>query len=130
MHKELRCRYVKIEQSSCCIRATWAVYIIICETYTSISFTAFILNFADLSVSLPAMVSVNEGVGQVQICATAQPLQETERNFSIMLSSRDNTGTMIGERSKPSTNSFQSRFEIYVCMYVYLCQRTSRSKVT
>ena len=47
---------------------------------------------ADVSVSVPAMVSVGEGDGMVQVCATLSAVEDTERDFTITLATSDGTG--------------------------------------
>ncbi len=47
---------------------------------------------ADVAVSVPAMLSVGEGDGMVQVCATLSAMETTERNFTITLATSDNTG--------------------------------------
>ena len=49
--------------------------------------------FVDVSVSVPAMVSVGEGDGMVQVCATLSTVEDTERDFTITLATSDGTGT-------------------------------------
>ncbi len=52
----------------------------------------FLCLHADVMVSVPAMLSVNEGDGMVQVCATLSAIEATERNFTITLDTRDGTG--------------------------------------
>ena len=44
-------------------------------------------------VSVPAMSSVSEGDGAVQVCATLSVMEDTERDFVISVSTNDGTGT-------------------------------------
>ncbi len=46
----------------------------------------------DVAVSVPAMLSVGEGDGIVQVCATLSAMEDTERNFTITLATSDGTG--------------------------------------
>ena len=50
------------------------------------------MRFVDVTVSVPAMVSVGEGDGVVQVCATLSAVEETERDFNITLNIADGTG--------------------------------------
>ena len=52
----------------------------------------FPLFSVDITVSIPAMVSVDEEDGMVQVCATLSALDDTERDFTIMLATADGTG--------------------------------------
>ena len=45
-----------------------------------------------MSVSVPAMVSAGEEDGMVQVCATLSAVEDTEKNFTIFLSTSDGTG--------------------------------------
>ncbi len=45
-----------------------------------------------MTVSVPAMLSVGEGDGMVQVCATLSAMDATERNFTITLTTSDSTG--------------------------------------
>ena len=49
--------------------------------------------FLDVNVSVPAMLSVGEGDGVVQVCATLSAAEETEKNFTVTLVTSDGTGT-------------------------------------
>ena len=49
----------------------------------------------DVSVSVPTRISVGEGDGSVQVCATMSAVEETERDFNITFSTGDSTGTYI-----------------------------------
>ncbi len=46
----------------------------------------------DVTVSLPAIMSVGEGDGMVQVCATLSAVEDTERDVAITLATSDNTG--------------------------------------
>ncbi len=46
----------------------------------------------DVTVSDPAMLSVDEGDGMVQVCATLSAVEDTQRNFIITLTTNDDTG--------------------------------------
>jgi hypothetical protein len=48
---------------------------------------------AGVTVSVPAMMSVSEGDGMVQVCATLSAMNDTEREFSITLATGDGSGT-------------------------------------
>ncbi len=45
-----------------------------------------------MTVSVPAMLSVGEGDVMVQVCATLSAAEDTERHFTITLTTSDNTG--------------------------------------
>ncbi len=45
-----------------------------------------------MTVSVPAMLSVNEGDGMVQVCATLSAAEDTERNFTVTLTTSDGIG--------------------------------------
>ena len=60
------------------------------------------MNFADVTVSVPAMVSVGEGDGMVQVCATLSAVEETERDFNVTLSTSNVDGT--GEECDNTSN--------------------------
>ena len=45
-----------------------------------------------MAVAVPAMVSVGEGDGMVQVCATLSAVEDTERDFTITLTTSDGTG--------------------------------------
>ena len=47
-----------------------------------------------MSVSVPAMVSVDEGDGMVQVCAALSAVEDTERDFSVTLATSDGTGSL------------------------------------
>ena len=49
----------------------------------------------DVTVSVPAMVSVGEADGMVTVCATLTAMEATERDFTITLATEDGTGTYI-----------------------------------
>ena len=46
----------------------------------------------DITVSVPSMVRVNEGDGTVQICAMLSSIEDTQRNFSINMATREISG--------------------------------------
>ena len=48
---------------------------------------------ADVSVSVPAMLSVSEGDGNVEVCVSLSALSDTERDFIVTLTSSNDTGT-------------------------------------
>ena len=52
----------------------------------------FLYSSADVTVSVPAILSVDEGGGMVQVCATLSAMNDTRRNFSITLATSDGTG--------------------------------------
>ena len=56
-------------------------------------------HFPDVTVSVPAMVSVGEGDGTVTVCARLSAVEATERNFTISLNSSDGTGNVIQFKS-------------------------------
>ena len=45
-----------------------------------------------MTVSIPAVVSVGEEDGMVQVCATMSAVEDTERDFTITLATSDGTG--------------------------------------
>ncbi len=45
-----------------------------------------------MTVSVPAMLSVGERDGIVQVCATLSAVEDTERDFIIALATSDGTG--------------------------------------
>ena len=45
-----------------------------------------------MSVSVPAMLSVGEGAGMVEVCVSLSALSDTERDFVISLATSSNTG--------------------------------------
>ena len=47
---------------------------------------------ADVSVSVPTMLSVGEGEGMVVICVLLSAPSDTERNFSVTLTTNSDTG--------------------------------------
>jgi hypothetical protein len=62
---------------------------------------------AEVTVSVPAMMSVGEGDGMVQVCATLSAVNDTERDFTIALATGDGSGMAKleyrgqGQASKP-----------------------------
>ena len=48
-----------------------------------------------MAVSVPAMMSVAEGDGAVEVCVTLQSgaTDDTERDFTVTLTTADDTGT-------------------------------------
>ena len=48
----------------------------------------------DVSVSLPAMISVGESGGMMEVCATLSAMEDTQRNFTILLVAEDDTGKL------------------------------------
>lgn len=46
----------------------------------------------DATVSVPAMIDVDEGNGMVQVCAMLTTSENITRPFSIILATRDGTG--------------------------------------
>jgi hypothetical protein len=50
------------------------------------------ITFTVVTVSVPATMSVGEGDGMVQVCATLSAVNDTEREFSITLATGDGTG--------------------------------------
>ena len=61
-------------------------YVIIIHLY-------FIKNTSvDVTVSLPAMLRVNEGDGMVRVCVALSAMEDTERNFTIAIATNDGTG--------------------------------------
>ena len=64
--------------------------------------------FLDVSVSVPAMVSVGEGDGMVQVCATLSAVEDTERNLTITVSTSDGTGeNEITQKDLMNTDFFK-----------------------
>ena len=49
----------------------------------------------DVIVSIPVMVRVNEEDEMVQVCAVLTSVENTERNFTITLATKDATGEEI-----------------------------------
>ena len=47
----------------------------------------------DVTVSVPATITIHEGDGIVQVCATLCAVENTERDFTITLATSDGTGT-------------------------------------
>ena len=49
---------------------------------------------ADVSVSVPAMLSVEEEAGMVEVCVSlsVMEMKETEREFTVKLSTESGTG--------------------------------------
>ena len=45
-----------------------------------------------MTVSIPAMESVGEEDGMVEVCATLCAVEETEKEFDIMLATNDDLG--------------------------------------
>ncbi len=45
-------------------------------------------------VFVPTLLSVGEGDGMVQACATLSTVEDTERNFTITLATSDGTGKL------------------------------------
>ena len=45
-----------------------------------------------VTVSVPAMLRIDEGDGQVEVCATLSAAEDTERAFNITLLTSDDTG--------------------------------------
>jgi hypothetical protein len=54
-------------------------------------YSPVILN-AEVTVSVPTTMSVNEEDGMVQVCASLSAVNDTERNFTITLATGDGTG--------------------------------------
>jgi len=50
------------------------------------------INFTEVSVSIPTMINVAEGDRAVLVCSTLSAIEDTERDFTVMLVSRDVTG--------------------------------------
>ena len=71
-----------------CTRPLFLIGGLVCETMS----LPILLPSADVTVSVPAMLSVGEGDGMVQVCATLSAVEETERNFTITLTNSDDTG--------------------------------------
>jgi hypothetical protein len=50
-------------------------------------------HFTVVILSVPAMMSVGEGDGMVEVCATLQSaVNDTERNFTVTLATGDGSG--------------------------------------
>ena len=50
-----------------------------------------------MTVSVPAMLSVSEGVGIIQVCATLNAtIENIKKDITITLFTRDRTGKVIG----------------------------------
>ena len=45
-----------------------------------------------MSVSVPAMLSVGEGDGMVEVCVSLSAMGGTERGFTVALATSSNTG--------------------------------------
>ncbi len=45
-----------------------------------------------MTVSVPAMLIINEGDGLVRVCATLSAVEDTEREFTITLATTNRTG--------------------------------------
>ena len=50
---------------------------------------------SDVTVMVPAMVSVDEGDGMVQVCAELNAMEATQREFSVTLTTSDDSGMKI-----------------------------------
>ena len=60
----------------------------------SVSISA-LLYYADVLVSIPSSKKISEGDGIVQVCATLTALENTERNFTVTLTTSNDTGTQV-----------------------------------
>ena len=47
--------------------------------------------YSDVTVMVPAMVSVDEGDGMVQVCAELNATEATQREFSVTLATSDDS---------------------------------------
>ena len=47
---------------------------------------------AGVSVSVPTMLSVGEEEGVVEVCASLSAMSDTERDFTVTLTTGSNTG--------------------------------------
>ena len=56
---------------------------------------AITLLYSDVTVMVPAMVSVDEGDGMVQVCAELNAVEVTQREFSVTLATSDDSGIRI-----------------------------------
>ena len=56
---------------------------------------AITLLYSDVTVMVPAMVSVDEGGGMVQVCAELNAMEATQREFNVTLASSDDSGMNI-----------------------------------
>ncbi len=59
---------------------------------TKYSYCTEILNFVDVTVSVPAMLSIMEGDSFVEVCVTQTAIVDTERAVTVVLSTSDGTG--------------------------------------
>ena len=56
--------------------------------------------YSDVTVMVPAMVSVDEGGGMVQVCVELNAMEATQREFSVTLTTSDDSGILnIYDRS-------------------------------
>ena len=54
---------------------------------------------ADVTVSVPAIVSVGEEDGMVQVCAYLSAMEETQRDFTIILATSNSAGKPYSQGS-------------------------------
>ena len=53
---------------------------------------SYLHTLLDVTVSVPSMISLNEGDGTVQVCVTLSTIEISERDFIIELATNDGTG--------------------------------------
>ena len=63
-------------------------------------------HLTDVTVSLPAMIDIDEGDGSIEVCATLYSTGSTEKDFIITLSTSDGTGK--------TTTHIKAKFSIHV----------------
>ena len=78
------------------------------------------IHSTDVSVSLPAMVNVGEGEGMVEVCATLSAMEDTERNFMIILTAVDDTGELTNCYSVKYMYSFQQQMSLTTRLFLLL----------
>ena len=67
----------------------------VCKTALRIARLSYYLSCIVVSVSIPAMLSVAEVEGRVEVCATLSASEMTERNFTVSLATSDGEGKLI-----------------------------------
>ena len=59
-----------------------------------------------MAVSVPTMLSVGEGNGTVQVCILLSAMEDTERDFLVMLAASNGTGKADLISYNPSHTAF------------------------
>ena len=70
---------------------------------------------------VPAVVSVDEGDGMVQVCAELNAMEATQREFSVTLVTSDDSGMNIYDQQNifyPSLNICSSKWNRLHCHFV------------